>query len=113
MPTTVQLEMSINDDDACVSSKKLTMNVADCRLTLTSKDGRVRVRAVELDAKADCIRTDRKDHLILEGDAVLHYRKDGQCADVNAERIELNLATGSVTIKPIDKLQRVHGGIMP
>jgi hypothetical protein len=30
---------------------------------------------------------------------ILHYKKDGQHADVSGEYIELNLATGAVTVK--------------
>ncbi|HWG44871.1 MAG TPA: hypothetical protein VN688_19010 [Gemmataceae bacterium] len=93
------LEMSINDD-ACLSSKKMTLTVGDRPLTLTTVDGQVRVRAGELSGKADCVCTNRKDSLILEGNAVLHLRKTGQQPEVvKAERIELNLATGSITLQ--------------
>jgi hypothetical protein len=94
-----QIEMSVGED-ACMSCKKTVVKVGDYELTLTTVDGQVRVRAPELKAMADCVCADRKGHLILEGDAVLHYRKDGQRANLKAERIEIDLSSGSVTIKP-------------
>jgi hypothetical protein len=93
-----QLEMSIGDD-ACMTCKKMTVKVGDCPLTMTTADGKVRVRAAELRAWADCVQTDRKERLILKGDVALHYKKDGRHADVTGEYIELNLATGAVTVK--------------
>jgi hypothetical protein len=93
-----QLEMSLGDD-ACMTCKKMTVKVGDCSLTMTTADGKVRVRAAELKAWADCVQTDRKERLILKGDVVLHYKKDGHHADVTGEYIELNLATGAVTVK--------------
>ena len=95
-----QLEMSLGDD-ACMTCKKMTMKVGDCSLTMTTADGKVRVRAPELKGWADCVQTDRKDRLILKGDVTLHYkRKDGQHVQFLAgEYIEMNLATGAVTIK--------------
>ncbi len=101
-----QLEMSVGDD-ACMSCKKMIVKLGDNELSLTRSDDRVCVRMSQLKAKADCVRTDRKDRLILEGNAVLHYCKDGQCADVTADRIELNLSNGSVTIKPSATMERI------
>jgi hypothetical protein len=98
-PYSDQLEMSVGDD-TCVSCKKMTLTLGDNEILLTRYDGQVRIRGEELKAKADCIRTDRKDRLILEGNAQLRYRTDDQHASIQAECIELNLATGSVTIKP-------------
>jgi len=98
-PYSDQLEMCVGDD-TCVSCKKMTLTLGDNEILLTRYDGRVRVRGEELKAKADCVRTDRKDRLILEGNAQLRYRTDDQHASIHAECIELNLATGSVTIKP-------------
>src|SRR5262249_54000761 len=98
-PYSDQLEMCVGDD-TCVSCKKMTLTLGDNEVLLPRYDGRVRVRGEELKAKADCVRTDRKDRLILEGNAQLRYRTDDQHASIHAECIELNLATGSVTIKP-------------
>jgi len=105
-----RLEMSTGDD-TCMACKKMVVKVGDNSLTLTRIDGQVRIRATlqqvaELKAKADCIRTDRKDRVVLEGDVEMRYSKDGQCAKVTAERIELNLATGSVTIQSMG-LERI------
>jgi hypothetical protein len=94
-----QLEMSIGDD-ACMTCKRMTVKVGDCSLTMTTADGKVRVRSTELKGWADCVQTDRKDHLILKGDVVLHYKKQGQRVQILAgEHIEMNLATGSVRIE--------------
>jgi hypothetical protein len=94
-----QLEMSVGDD-SCMSCKKMTMTVGDSEITLTRLDDRVRVRGEDLKATAACVRTDRKNRLILEGDVHLRYHKDDQHASISAECIELDLTTGSVTIKP-------------
>src|SRR5262249_3325517 len=102
-----RLEMSIGED-ACMSCKKMTVKVGDCALMLTAADGKVRVRAPELKATADCVQTDRKDRLILKGDVTLHDRKENQHVRIFAgEYIELNLTTGSVTIKSADTVERI------
>ncbi len=100
-PYSDRLEMSVGED-SCVSCKKMTVKVGDSEITLTRLDGRVRVRGEDLKATAACVRTDRKNRLILEGDVHLRYRKDDQHASINAECIELDLAAGSLTIKPAD-----------
>ncbi len=94
-----RLEMFVGDD-ACMTCKRMVVKVGDNALTLSRIDDQVRVRAADLRAKADCIRTDRKDRVVLEGDVELHYSKDGQSTKVTAERVELNLTTGAVTIEP-------------
>ncbi len=100
-----QVEMSINDDEACLTCKKLIVKVGGRQLTLTTVDGKVHIRAAELDGEADCVRTDGKDHLILEGNAVLRSSKAGQQVQVlKGERIELHLATiVSVTVESAGK----------
>jgi len=96
-----RLEMSIGDD-SCMSCKEMTMTVGDSEITLAYLKGRVGVCGEDLKATAACVRTDRKNHLILEGDVHLRYHKDDQHASIRAECIELDLTTGSVTIKPTD-----------
>jgi hypothetical protein len=115
-PYSDRLEMSVGDD-SCMSCKKMVVKVADSEITLTRLDGQIRVRGEDLKAKADCVRTDRKDSLILDGDVVLSYKKNGQSARVSADHVELDLASGSVTVKSAGKVsctpQRVYGGIEP
>ncbi len=105
-----QLEMSIGDD-ACMTCKKMIVKVGGCALTMTTADGKVRIRSAELKGWADCVQTDRKERLILKGDAVLHYKKDGQITQILAgEHIELNLATGSVRIEQVSSVKPAHVG---
>lgn len=101
-PSSDQLEMKIGDD-TCLSCKKMKLTLGDNEITLSRFDDRVRVRGEELKATADSVRSDRKDRLILEGDVQLHYKKDGHSANVTSDRIELNLSSGAVTIKPAAK----------
>jgi predicted ThiF/HesA family dinucleotide-utilizing enzyme len=89
-------------DDTSVCGKKLTVKIGDNSLALTCFDDRVRVRGEDLKATADYIRSERKDCLILEGDVVLHYKKDGHTVNVTGDCIELNLSSGAVTIKPAE-----------
>lgn len=111
-----RLEMK-TANDGCASCKKMTVKVGGHAVTMFATNGKVRVRATDLKASADSVRTDRKDHLILEGNVVLHYSKAGQhCSKVSAEHIELNLATGSMMVHSAGKSsnvpsQPVVGGI--
>ena len=97
-----QLEMNVGDD-TCIRCKKMTVKIGDNEITLSRFDDRVRVRGEELKATADSVRSDQKERLILEGDVVLHYKKDGHSANVTGDCIELNLSSGAVTIKPAAK----------
>ena len=101
-PYSDQLEMNV-DDDTCIHCKKMTVQIGDNEITLSRFDDRVRVRGEELKATADSVRSDRKDHLILEGDVVLRYKKDGHSANVTGDCIELNLSSGAVTIKGVTR----------
>jgi hypothetical protein len=101
MPDSDRLEMSVGDD-SCLSCKKMTVKVGASEITLTHLKGRVRLHGEDLKATADCIRTDRKNRLVLEGDVHLRYHTDDQHASIRAERVQFDLATGSVTITPAD-----------
>lgn len=96
-----QLEMK--GDDTCIRCKEMTVQIGDEEITLSRFDDRVRVRGEGLKATADSVRSDRKDHVILEGDVVLRYKKYGHSANVTSDCIELNLSSGAVTIKPVIK----------
>jgi hypothetical protein len=104
VPSSSELEMKVGDD-TCVRCKKMTVTIGGNEIMLSRFEDQVRVRGEELKATADSVRSDRKDRLILEGDVVLHYKKDGHCANVTGDRIELNLSSGAVTIKPAEKTQ--------
>jgi hypothetical protein len=98
-PSSDQLEMNVGEE-TCLHCKKMTVTIGENEITLSRFDDRVRVRGDELKATADSVRSERKDRIILEGDVVLHYKKDGHCANVTGDRIELNLSSGAVTIEP-------------
>lgn len=93
-----QLEWNLGD--AHMSCKKMTVDRGDRAMTMYAAQGKICIRAAEMKARADSILTDRKDRIILQGDALLHYCKGDQRIHMNAERIELNLRTGAVTIQP-------------
>jgi hypothetical protein len=84
--------------------------VGASEITLTRLDNRVRVRGECLRATAACVRTDRKNRFILEGDVHLRYHEDDQHASISAECIEMDLTTGSVTIKPAGSSSSVEHG---
>jgi hypothetical protein len=102
IPDSSELEMNVGDD-TCIRCKKMTVKIGDNEISVSRFDNRVRVRGEELKATADSVRSDRKDRIILEGDVVLHYKKDGHSANVTGDRIEVNLSSGAVTIKPAEK----------
>jgi hypothetical protein len=81
----------------------MTVKIGDSEMTLSRFDDRVRVRGDELKATACNVHSDSKDLLILEGDVELHYKKYGHTAIVAGDRIELNLCSGAITIKPTAK----------
>lgn len=101
-PSSEGLEMKVGG--TCVRCKKMTVTIGESEIALSRFDDRVRVRGEDLKATAASVRSDGKDHLILEGDVVLHYKKDGQSANVTGERVELNLCSGSVAIKGANTL---------
>src|SRR5581483_3462639 len=99
-PSSDQLEMCIGEE-TCVRCKKMSIKIGDNEMMVSRFEDLVRIRGEELKSTADCVRTDGKDRLILEGDVVLHYKKEGRSAAnvLKADRIELNLSSGAVTIK--------------
>jgi len=97
-PSGDRLEMGIGEETS-IRCKKMTITVNDKEMTVSRFDDRVRIRGADLKATADCVRTEGKDRLILEGDVVLHYKRDGHSANVTGERIELNLSNSALTIQ--------------
>jgi hypothetical protein len=94
--------LEMHAGDGCQTTcRKMVVKMGDHSLAFRCEDGKVCVRSPELKATAKCVRTNGKDHLVLEGDAVLRYHKDGQRANVSAQHIDVNLLTGSVTIESI------------
>ncbi|HEY7310780.1 MAG TPA: hypothetical protein VH643_15560 [Gemmataceae bacterium] len=101
-PNSDQLEIASPTLDL-VSCKKMVVRVGVSEIKVTCLDGQVRVRGEELKAKADCVCPDRLGGLVLEGDVVLSYKKNGQSTRVIADHVELNLANGTVTVKSAGK----------
>jgi hypothetical protein len=107
-----QLEMCVGD--ACMACKKMTVKLGDCMLTVTPFHDKVRIRGDELRATAAGVRMDGKDRLILEGGAVLRHTKAGQQTKIiKAERIELNLRTGKMTVESAGTMERVGVNYYP
>lgn len=105
-----QLAMQISDD-TCIRCKKMTIKIGDNEITVSRFDDRVRVRGEDLKATADCVRTEGKDGLILEGKVVMHCKKDGRSANVIADRVGLDLSNGTVAIQRVAKPSTI--GITP
>src|SRR5579875_3067665 len=97
-PSSDQLEMSVGEGTS-VRCKKMTVTVGESEITVSRCVDRVRVRSEELYATAASVSTDGKDRLILDGDAVLRYKRDGHSAKVIGEHIELNLSNNAMTIQ--------------
>ncbi len=68
-------------------------------MTLGVADGQVMIKGAQVQARANAVTTDQKETLVLEGHVRMHYTKDGQSAEVTAERIEVSLRDGSLKIK--------------
>lgn len=116
-PSSGQLEMCVGEGTS-VRCKKMTVTVGESEITVSRFDDRVRVRGEDLKAIAGVVSTDGKGRLILEGDVVLHYKKDGHSSNVSGEHVELNLSDGAMTIQRIATHTqvtpvRVHGGVEP
>ncbi|HEY7327808.1 MAG TPA: hypothetical protein VH592_09225 [Gemmataceae bacterium] len=104
-PSCDQLEMSIGEDNA-IRCKKMLVKIGDKVMSVSRFDDRVRIRGDELKATADCVRTEGKSRLILEGNVTMHCKKDGHTVAnvMTGEHIEMNLSSGAVTIKSSGKV---------
>lgn len=101
-PSSDQLEMHVSDE-TCIHCKKMTVTIGENEITVSRFDDHVRIRGEGLKATAGSVCTDGKDRLILEGDVVLHCKKDGQTVAnvMKGEHIELSLSSGAMTIQRI------------
>lgn len=99
-PSSDQLEMHVGEE-TCIHCKKMTVTVGENEITVSRFNDHVRIRGEGLKATAGSVCTDGKDRLILEGDVVLHCKKDGQTVAhvMKGEHIELNLSNGAMTIQ--------------
>jgi hypothetical protein len=81
--------------------KKLDLKMSDSQpMTLAAASGQVQLQSSQVEARANVVTTDQKDLLVLEGKVRLRYNKDGQSADIVADRIEVSLSEGTLKIKP-------------
>jgi hypothetical protein len=86
---------------ACLGCKELDLKMTGMKpMTLTAAGGQVCLTGPAVRARANLLTTDQKELLILEGQVRLHYTKDGQSAEVLADRIEVNLGDDTLKIKP-------------
>jgi hypothetical protein len=87
-------------EETHLQCQKTKVTIGGNELRLTHFEDRIRVRGENLRATADRVRGESKDRLILEGDVVLFYKKDGHKTHASGECVEVNLTTGAITIQP-------------
>ena len=97
-PSSDQLEISVGEE-TCIRCKKMTVQIGDNAIRVSRFEGRIRVRGEDLKATADCVRTEGKDKLILEGDVVMHSKKNGRSTHVTGDCIEMSLSSTAMTIQ--------------
>jgi hypothetical protein len=104
--------LEITTGESCMSCKKMSLQTTHDPLRMSVKDGQVHVAGNGLSGKADCVCTDGKDQVTLEGHVVLRCHlpetKTGleHCGITMGEGcVIVNLATGEVQVKPSTTLE--------
>ncbi len=87
-------------EDTQLHCQRTKVTIGANELRLTRFEDRIRVRGENVKATADRVRSEGKDRLVLEGDVVLYYKKDGHKTHASGDCVEVNLTTGAVTISP-------------
>src|SRR5262249_30059966 len=94
-----RLQIHSGDLHATCENLAFKANGAACMLSVGNKQ--VHLKSPSFVASADSItRVGQEERFILEGHVSLKCDRDGQHADVTAERVFVNLAEGSFEIKP-------------
>jgi hypothetical protein len=100
-----QGRLQIHSGDLCATCENLAIKANGGESFLVCVDGKqVHLKGHSFKASADSItRVGQEDRFILEGHVSLKSDRDGQHADVSAQRVFVNLAEGSFEIKPAAK----------
>jgi hypothetical protein len=83
-----------------MACKKMDLKLANSPWSLAVGGGQVRLKAPLVNARANEFTTDQKDVVILKGKVRLSYTTDGECAEIRADRVEINFTDGTLKIKP-------------
>jgi hypothetical protein len=100
-----QSRLQIHSGDLCAICENLAFKANGGESFLVCVDSKqVHLKGHSFKASADSItRVGQEDRFILEGHVSLKCDRDGQHADVSAQRVLVNLAEGSFEIKPAPK----------
>jgi hypothetical protein len=90
----------LNGGDARVTCENLVITKEGNSFRVTAHGEQVAITGPFLEARADrLIRVEHNGRVVLEGHVKLNYKKDGQSANVEAERVVVGLGDGSLEIK--------------
>jgi lipopolysaccharide export system protein LptA len=110
-----QGRLEIHSGDLCAICENLVFKSSGgtaCTLCVGNKQ--VHLHGPAFKASADSItRVGQEERFILEGHVSLKCDRDGQHADVTAERVVVNLAEGSFEVKPATKSTSATPVVVP
>jgi hypothetical protein len=90
-------------DDCKVTCEHCVLTIGDESFKVAVHDNQVQIDGSCLKAAADRItRSHHKDQVVLEGHVTLDYHKDGQKAAMSGGTIVVDLAEGTVKMKPAE-----------
>jgi len=91
------------EDETCMTCRRLSLTMGGSAVKLRVYHDQVKLVTPHLTASADSIsRTEQADCVVLEGHVKIRCAKDGESAEVSADRAIVGLDDGHVEIKPGD-----------
>jgi len=98
------MQLSAGGEDACAYCDNMVLKVGTESLKLSVADKQIRVCGSFVKGSADAIIRNTGDgSILLEGHVKLKYEKEGQKAEVSAERVVVGVADGRLEVKPVEQ----------
>jgi hypothetical protein len=103
----LEMQLNVAGEDACAYCDNMTLKIGNESLKVTVADKQLHVSGSFVKGSADSVTRNTLDgSILLEGHVKVKYEKDGQKAEVSAERVLFGVADGRLEVKPVEKADR-------
>lgn len=104
--TCLEMQLSAGGEDACAYCDGMALKIGNESLKVSVADKQIQVSGSFWKGSADAVTRNTADgSILLEGHVKLKYDKEGQKAEVSAERVVVGVADGRLEVKPVEQPQ--------
>jgi hypothetical protein len=104
--TRLEMQFSAAGEDTCAYCDDMVLKIGNEKLKVNVVEKQLHVHGSFVTGSADCLMRNPADGSVtFEGHVKLTYEKNGQKAEVSAERVVIGMADGRLEVKPTEQQQ--------